>query len=125
MDLLPKNQPLSNLHILDFARKYLKCFRGVFMRDTLPLKCKERECGIINLDSELNSGTHWCAYHKKHENCFYFDSFGNLPPPKELVDYLGSNCRIYYNFKRYQEFNTVICGHLCLRFLYEIQQNSI
>lgn len=91
------------------------------MRDSLPLKCKVKECAVINLDSNKNSGTHWCAYYKIENNCVYFDSFGNLPPPEELIEYLGSSCRIFYNYKRCQEFNTVICGHLCLLFLYDIQ----
>lgn len=91
------------------------------MRDSLPLKCKELECGVINLDSSNNSGTHWCAYYKSVQDCIYFDSFGNLPPPKEFICYLGSDCKIFFNYYRYQDFNTVICGHLCLLFLYEIQ----
>lgn len=91
------------------------------MRDTLPLVCKQKECGVINLDSSDNAGTHWCAYFKIKETCFYFDSFGNLPPPNEMIDYLGSYCRIFYNYHKLQEFNTVICGHLCILFLFAIQ----
>lgn len=91
------------------------------MRDSLPKKIKERECGVLNLDSNSGNGTHWCAYYKIYTDCFYFDSFGNLPPPNELIDYLGSDCKIFYNYKQYQEFNTVICGHLCLLFLCGIQ----
>lgn len=125
MDLLPKDQPLTNLHILEFARKYLHLFRGVFMRDCLPSKSKKNECGVINLDSNEGNGTHWCAYYKLDSICFYFDSFGNLPPPEEFINYLSSRCRIFYNFKRYQEFNTVICGHLCLSFLCDIQNKTV
>lgn len=91
------------------------------MRDTLPSICKKKECGVINLDSFINAGTHWCAYYKTDSSCFYFDSFGNLPPPQEMVDYLGSGCTIFYNYNRLQDFDTVICGHLCLLFLYTIQ----
>lgn len=91
------------------------------MRDRLPKSCKNVECGVINLDSDDNNGTHWCAYYKSEQLCVYFDSFGSLPPPRELVRYLGSNCRIVYNYDRYQEFNSVICGQLCLLFLFEIQ----
>lgn len=117
--MLP-NRPLSNFDIEDFSKKYLKCFRGVFMRDSMPSICKKQECGIINLGSSDTVGTHWCAYYKMPHVCIYFDSFGNLSPPIELIDYLGS-CKIIYNYYRYQEYNTFICGHLCLLFLYEIQ----
>lgn len=85
------------------------------MRDKLPKKPRTKECGIVNLDESSGPGTHWVAYRKNGANIEYFDSFGNLKPPQELVKYLGKN--IKYNHKRYQQFNTFICGHLCLKFL--------
>lgn len=47
----------------------------------------------------------------------YFDSFGNLQPPIELMRYFGDGVNVYYNYNQHQEFNTVIGGHLCLKFL--------
>ena len=32
------------------------------MRDTLPEKAMEIECGILNFDSVNGSGTHWTAW---------------------------------------------------------------
>lgn len=90
------------------------------MRNDLPNKCLKNECGVINLDDKDGVGTHWCAYYKNNNICSYFDSFGNLKPPLELITYFGSSCRIFYNHKRYQDFNTFNCGHLCLQFLYEM-----
>lgn len=87
------------------------------MRNGLPKRPLRNETGVINLDSDSGLGTHWCAYSKRENVCHYFDSFGNLRPPKEFVDYLGSRCEILYNHKRHQRFNTFICGHLCLKFL--------
>ena len=44
----------------------------------------------------------------------YFDSFGNLRPPKELVRYFGNGATtIEYNCTYYQSF----CGQMCLQFL--------
>lgn len=91
-------------------------FRGVFMRDDLPKKPYKNEFAIINLDSKESVGTHWTAYIKRSSQVLYFDSFGDLPPPKELQKYLY-DCTIEYNHKQVQKFNTIICGHLCLRFL--------
>lgn len=89
------------------------------MRDNLPNNSpKEEECMIINQDSINNDGTHWTCYVKTGKKVFYFDSFGKLAPPLELIEYLGSECEIYYNYRQYQKFNTVNCGHLCLSFLY-------
>ena len=64
------------------------------------------------------SGTHWVAYAKRGCRAIYFDSFGNLRPPKELVQYLDKKCcenRIQSNV--FQNYNPSNCGQLCLRFL--------
>lgn len=86
------------------------------MRDNLPKKPYKNECGIVNLDITTGPGTHWVAYFKSNSNIEYFDSFGNLKPPREIMRYLGSN--INYNYITYQKYDSVICGHLCLQFLY-------
>lgn len=94
-------------------------FRGVYMRDSLPnTKPWKNECMIINQDSIKQNGTHWSCFVKNGKNVYYFDSFGKLSPPLELVEYLGSDCEIFFNSKRYQKFGTIVCGHLCLKFLY-------
>jgi len=86
------------------------------MKDSLPKISRKNECAVINLDTSKGRGTHWVAY-KKHNNIVeYFDSFGNLKPPKELIEYFKS-CTIMYNRDIYQKFNTYNCGHLCLQFL--------
>lgn len=89
------------------------------MRDNLPNKKPlKNECMIINHDSIIGNGTHWTCFVKNGKNVFYFDSFGKLSPPLELVRYLGGDCNIFINSIRYQKFGTIICGHLCLKFLY-------
>lgn len=87
------------------------------MRNSLPKKPLDQECGIVNLDDVNGIGTHWVAYYKKHNYKEYFDSFGNLQPPLEIANYLKTP--IEYNYKRKQKFNTYNCGHLCLQFLYQ------
>lgn len=87
------------------------------MRDNLPKKPWISECLVLNHDSSENAGTHWTCFVKTENTAFYFDSFGKLPPPLELVHYLGSDCKIYYNSHQFQTFDTIICGHLCLKFL--------
>lgn len=91
------------------------------MRNNLPKRVYKIECAIINLDSVDGPGTHWVAYYKNNKNVYYFDSFGNLPPPLELVYYLGGDTKIFYNHKNYQKFDTVICGQLCIKFLYNFE----
>ena len=87
------------------------------MRDELPSSGPNyNESAIINLDDSTGSGTHWVAYKKRGNRVLYFDSFSDLRPPRELISYLGVD-QIMYNYKRYQDFNTYNCGHLCLEFL--------
>lgn len=94
------------------------------MRDALPDKPNKLECAIVNLDSSDMPGTHWVAYAKKYKYCEYFNSFGDLKPPLELVQYLKNN-NIYYNYKQYQSFNTSNCGHLCIKFLRNFWKNHL
>lgn len=119
--------PLSNYDILDLAMKLkIPHFHGVFMRDTLSKKPgpTAQECWILNHGSSETNGTHWTALAKKFDTAFYFDSFGKLPPPLEVLDYLDNHINLYYNAKRYQNYGTVICGHLCLRFLHDFWRNK-
>ena len=87
------------------------------MRNALPKTGpRKNESAVVNLDDEKNSGTHWVAYKKAGNDVIYFDSFGNLRPPEELISYLKVK-KIMYNHKNYQKYDTVVCGHLCLQFL--------
>ena len=87
------------------------------MRISLPNKPWNHECGVVNMDDESGPGTHWVAYKKVGKIVIYFDSFGNLPPPKELQYYFKTAKNVLYNYKREQPDDTLICGHLCLDFL--------
>lgn len=89
------------------------------MRDSLPQTPRRRESAIINLDRQAGLGTHWVAYKKYNSKVIYFDSFGALKPPVELLRYFGGKCKIRFNYDSYQKFNTINCGHLCLEFLYK------
>ena len=82
--------------------------------DTAPWK---NESVIVNLDDESGPGTHCVCYKKRGNRVHYFDGFGNLRPPLELMQYFGDTADVRYNYERKQPPNTVICGHLCLDFL--------
>jgi hypothetical protein len=91
------------------------------MRDSLPNKINKIEVGIVNLDSKNNKGTHWVAYYKKNEKCYYFDSFG-LDPPIEIKNYLEHD--IITSTFQIQDLNTNYCGHLCLFFLKLLEKHK-
>jgi hypothetical protein len=94
------------------------------MRTSLPTGgARRNESGIMNLDSVEGPGTHWVAYAKRGNRAIYFDSFGNLRPPQELVRYFNSDVtHIEYNHARYQRYNQSNCGQLCLRFLQSVDK---
>lgn len=122
LDKLPK-RALTDHDIRVFGRAHVPNFRGVFMRDKLPAKPWHREAGVVNLDDSSNPGTHWVAYKKNGNISTFYDSYGDLLPPQELITYLrGSNIR--YNYDRQQNFGTYNCGHLCLKFLLEHDSSS-
>lgn len=104
-------------------RSRVPFFRGVFMRDALPTRARRNESGIVNLDEAAGPGTHWVAYAKRGNDVNYFDSFGNLRPPKELERYFGDGANVFYNHRSYQTFDQSVCGQLCLRFLREIHRS--
>ena len=53
--ILP-NKQLNNFELEDAAKKLkIRCFRGVFLLDTLPKKPNKKECGIVNLDQSIGS----------------------------------------------------------------------
>ena len=113
---------LSNIQLLETAKKIkIRNFRGVFLRDELPKRPREIECGILNLDDSTGKGTHWVGWIKNRDDKFYFDGYG-LPPPLELLKYLRSP--VYYNSERIQPDNEVFFVHLCLYVLKEVSGNG-
>lgn len=118
---------MKNLDLMKFV-EILKIphFRGVYMRDQLPIKPHKFECWILNQASHDHpTGTHWCALAKIGNKAYYFDSFGKLPPPLEVIDYLGDEVQLQYNYNQYQQYDEVICGQLCLIFLNDFWSENI
>ena len=73
--------------------------------------------------------THWvCYYNDSKETIsdhrYYFDSYG-LPPPIEIVEYLGGYTPSVAQHNIYQiQKSGKICGHLCLYFLNRITKGN-
>ena len=62
------------------------------------------------------------VFFKKDNKINYFDSFG-VKPDIELIRYF-ENCEVHYNIDKNQNFDQVICGHLCLEFLYKFSSEK-
>ncbi|OXU16651.1 hypothetical protein TSAR_013133 [Trichomalopsis sarcophagae] len=103
--LKKKNKKLPKRALIDYyLLKYVNLmnipnFRGVFMRNALPLNgCQARESAVINLNDASGPGTHWVAYRKIGNEVTYFDSFGDLQPPRDLMNYWKVS-QVTYNYQ--------------------------
>lgn len=90
------------------------------MRNNLPKNPQQNECFIYNIDDKDSSGTHWTCVYISNSSCKYFDSFG-FSPPLELQQYLSIFNDCCYNTFELQHIHEVICGHLCIYVLYQLQ----
>jgi hypothetical protein len=115
------DKALSNVEIENYVKIFkITRFRGCYMRDELKnLKPGNIECGVLNLNLSNESGSHWTCWFKVNNDKYYFNSFG-LPPPKELVDYLGSP--ILYSTFQLQGMNDRNCGKWCLVILKNLNE---
>ena len=108
---------MNNFEFEKKARN-LPHFRGVFMRDTLPKVPWVNELGIVNLQTSKQSGSHWLCYIKRRNYIFYFNSFGNLQAPEELIKYFRPRNKLFfYNKHCFQSYNSKQCGQYSLNFL--------
>ena len=120
-DVSIQDRPLTNIELSTYAQeREIPNFRGVFMRDAIPQYPFNIECGIVNLNTSDQSGSHWLCYYRNGSDRFYFDSYGQITPV-EIQRYLktGSEFKrgsevIQRNTDIVQAANTSVCGHLCL-----------
>ena len=113
---------LTNIDLYRYAHKLkIDNFRGVFMRNTLPRKAYQTECGIVNFNTSKQAGTHWVCYFKDGmDQRIYFDSFGQVTLDevqkylKTKKEYESGKAVIQRNTDIVQHVNTHVCGHLCL-----------
>ena len=125
---LPR-RTLSDDDIMDYVQLLkIPYFRGVKMRDELPLEARMYECGVLNLNTHTQKGSHWTCWFKRGKKRLYFDSFGE-PPPIELLHYLKSQSEleedlpaVKCNAITVQHDQSTECGSLCL---YVLKQLSI
>lgn len=128
---------LSNLDLLEAARKYKINLGGVYSKDKIPLKLQTNKGYIINLENSVDSkggqlpGSHWVAFwldsprNKKHikTEAFYMDPFG-FQPPIEVEKILSRYGPYYMNSTQIQSMSSGICGYYCIYFIYYMQRYS-
>jgi len=120
--VIPSEQGLTNFELAQYIRELrVPHFRGVFMRDELPPQVKPLECGVVNLNTSEQVGSHWVCFYKGGVNQrIYFDSFGQVTLDevqkylKTVKEYKMGKAVIQRNTDVVQRINTHVCGHLCL-----------
>lgn len=99
-------------------RKIRFVFGGIYPSDMLPRKT-DLTLYIANLDPHTLPGSHWIAIHFSRKNAYYFDSYGNKPTNKNILNFMRRNAdTIFYNKVCFQSKWSATCGHYCLFFLY-------
>ena len=123
MKLIVKSKPLSNIEIISICKQYVLGLTECCMKNELHT-IKVNGHYIINLENSNQPGTHWCCLVTEKDCCFYFDSFGCLPP-QEVQNLLQKYYkRIYFNNKIIQNMQSVLCGYFCLAFLIFLKKHQ-
>ena len=100
--------PLTNFEIKRYYQNEPR-FNGVYSRNNLPKKIKD----VINLDEQVDVGTHWIALFCRRSEIVYFISFGVEHVPEESKEIFGNN-NIIGNIFRVQSNNSIMCGYFCI-----------
>ena len=111
MGFLMPPHPLTNSEIEKYCQNE-PGYNGVFSRNNLPKKIKDRAYVII-LDEYADVGTHWIALFCNRSEIVYFNSFGVEHVPEEIIDFMG-NKNIIANIFRIQANDSVMCGSFAL-----------
>ena len=115
--------PLTNFEIQAYYQKESR-FNGVYSRDNLPDKIKDRAYEI-NLDEYSDIGTHWIALYVNNKTATYVNSFGIEYIPKEIKKFI-SNKNTIANIFRIQAYDSVMCGYFCIGFIdFMLKGNNI
>ena len=115
MGFLMLPHPLTNFEIHKCYKNEPR-FNGIFSRNNLPKKIKD-EAYILNLDEYADVGTHWIALFCNRNDIVYFDDFGVEHVPEEIKKFI-ENKNIKANIFRVQANNSVMCGYVCIGFIY-------
>ena len=122
---------LSNTDVQELCENYGVQLDAVVMKDELKYIQPRNGNFIINLESstecdDTHCGSHWILAVIKNKNCFYFDSFGVLPPT-EVIDFCKRipDSTLGYNKKHIQHIDADTCGWYCLGLLIYIKRFKI
>ena len=111
--------PLTNFEINQYCASEPR-FNGVYSRSNMP-KTIKKGAYVVDLDEYADVGTHWIALypkelHSKHNEVFYFHSFGMEHVPIEIEKFI-KNKDIIANIFRLQAYDSIMCGYFRIKFI--------
>ena len=113
---------MTNEEVIEYSKKLKLPNFKYYMRDEMRKSSPfNLECGVINLNTSKQNGSHHSCYWIDGDNKYYFDSFGVIPP-KELVNYLKRP--ILYSTYQIQQYNDTNCSEWCLYVLNELNKGD-
>jgi hypothetical protein len=121
------NHPLTNVELDRTGKKLINKNYKTFSQDTINLTTP-RLC-ITNVDKQSESGSHWVALAITQKKIYVYDSFGR--PTAKLLKILSKQAKglgktvVDSDADAEQFGDSVICGHLCLAFLFMVKKHGI
>ena len=92
-------------------------FRGVFAADQFPI-LESQSFLIVNTDSSILPGSHWCLLCNKEDTIYYADPLGFAPENySTLYQRLCQQYNKIYQIQRdkpVQTLNSQLCGLFCI-----------
>ena len=117
--------PLSNIEIEQYFK--LQNIDGVCRaKDNLPKQLPANSCCVVNLQDSDEGGSHWTIIINKRgeKHNLYFDSFGVLFPPQNVLDSF-KNKPLICSQKRVQRDNSILCGYYSIRLANDILKQGM
>ena len=115
------NKGVTNYkELMNYAKKNIPKFKGIYFTDHLPKTLKPGESLIQNLDKINNAGTHWLSMIRSHNpsnTIYHYDSYGQLPTESAQRLAERSNCNLAYFDNQFQTFKESNCGQRSIEFL--------
>lgn len=103
---------------LQMDSKTRKCYKGIALRDEIPLQYRSDKPAlyILNTDRSDGPGQHWCVVYYYRNTAEFFDPFGMHPTTYGLDIIVESRGFQYlvHNTCTVQNILSSVCGYHCL-----------
>ncbi len=104
-------------------------YGGCYAKDTFAKTADPTDAlfYIINMcDENDKEGTHWVfVYNAKPKYCIYFDSFGQVGPPTDILQWMKRTNKICVSSSaQIQDLSSYMCGYYCVYIIDHLARNK-